>query len=219
MLRTLLVTVFSLIVISQSNAQVRATTESGNKVLLFDDGTWRYEEKTIASDQNTAPVAPAAVAAAAVAIDASKVAESKPADLFFLPSPRLERYFGDKAGNIRCKLGCSNNQGVVKVHFIWEFPVSDGNRYFGWFKETDVIITMMDGQELTLVSSEESSIKRYEKSSYSAISNTSIALSPEQIAILSSQPMKKMEVGWRKKPETYDLDQSRLLMEALREVL
>ena len=219
MLRTLLVTLFSLIVAIQTTAQVRATTESGNKVLLFDDGTWRYEEKSIASDQNTAPVAPAVVAAAAVAIDTSKVAEAQPSDLFFLPSPRLERYFGDKAGNIRCKLGCSNNQGVVKIHFIWEFPVSDGNRYFGWFKETNVIITMMDGQELTLVSSDESSIKRYEKSNYSAISNTSLALSSEQIAILSSQPIRKMEVDWRKKPETYNFDQSRLLMEALKEVL
>jgi hypothetical protein len=217
MLRTLLAIAFSLFIVVQTNAQVRATTESGNKVLLFDDGTWRYEEKSIASDQNSAPVAPVA-AATAIAIDTTKVVETEPTDVFYAPSQRLERYFGDDAANIRCKLSCSNNLGDVKIHFIWEFPVDDGNRYFGWFKETEVTFIMMDDQKVVVVSSEESTIKRYERSSYSTLSNVSLPLTIEQIEALTAQPIEKVEVAWKKKSESYEVENTRLLMNTLPEV-
>ena len=219
MLRSLLVILFSLIIVIQTNAQVRATTESGNKVLLFDNGTWQYEEKTVTSDQNTAPAATAVVAATTIEIDTSRIVETEPTDLFYEPSTRLDRYFGDDASNIRCKLSCSNNLGVVKIHFIWEFPVNDGNRYFGWFEKTQVIFTMMDGKEVSVVSGDKSSIKRYERNNYSTISNTSLPLTIDQIAALSAQPVRKIAVEWKKKSESYEVENTRFLINTLPEVL
>lgn len=211
MLRLILLSVFILVFTNFSFAQIRATTESGNKVLLFDNGTWKYEE-TIENSSLSAEV----VAVAAINIDSTREITKEPKNLFYLPSPRLVRYFGESGGNIRCKLGCSNNLGVVKLHFSWEFPVSDGHRYFGWFKEgTKVIFIMDNGQKVDLIMGSESSFKAYEKNNYSMISNTSQPLTNMQLSVLSAQTLDKMEVEWKKKPEEYYIDQSNFLIEIL----
>jgi len=205
--------VFVIAFTNLSLAQVRATTESGNKVLLFENGTWKYEEKLANTAEKSAL---GVIAVAAIDIDSSKMYASEPKDLFYLPSPRLVRYFGEAGGHIRCKLSCSNTLGIVKVHFMWEFPVSDGDRYFGGFKESSkVTLKMDDGQKVELVMGDISSLKRFEKSNYSSISNASQPLTKTQIAALCAQPFRKMEVGWKKKPEEYDIELSRFLMDTL----
>jgi len=157
-----------------------------------------------------------AAAVASVDVDSSKIFATEPKDLFYLPSPRLVRYFGESGGHIRCKLSCSNSLGVLKVHFMWEIPVSDGNRYFGSFKEgSKVTLNMDDGQMVELVMGDESSLKRLEKKNYSVISNVSQPLTKTQIAALLAQPFRKMEVEWKKKPEEYDVESSRFLMDTL----
>ena len=215
MLRTIFIIVFILVFIELSFAQVRATTESGNKVLLLDNGTWQYEEKSVNTAEKSALTA-GIVAVATIDVDSSRSFATDPKDLFYLPSPRLVRYFGESGGNIRCKLSCSNSLGNVKVHFAWEFPVSDGNRYFGSFKEgSNVTFTMDDGQKVELVMGDESSLKVFEKRNYSAISNASQPLTKTQIAALCAQPFRKIEVGWKKKPEEYDVELTRFLMDTL----
>jgi len=47
------------------------------------------------------------------------------------------------------------------------------------------------------------------------ISNTSLPLTTTQIAALCAQAIRKIEVGWKKDPEQYDLGLSRVLMEML----
>lgn len=215
MLRTLFLIVFILSFTKLSFAQVRATTESGNNVLLFDNGTWKYEEKLVNTEEKLAMTA-GVVAVATIDIDSSRVIATEPKDLFYSPSPRLVRFFGESGGNIRCKLSCSNSLGIIKVHFRWGFPVSDGDRYFGLFKEgTKVTLTMDDGQKVALIMGDENSLKRFEKNNYSSISNTSQPLTKTQIAELSAQPFRKMEVGWKKKPEEYDVQKIRFLMDTL----
>ncbi len=215
MLRSLFLIVLMLAFTKLSLAQVRATTESGNSVLLFDDGTWKYEEKTIDTAENSA-LTTGIVAVATIDVDSSITYATKPKDLFYLPSPRLVRYFGESGGNIRCKMSCSNSLGTIKIHFRWEFPVSDGNRYFGSFKEgSKVTFTMDDGQMVELVMGDESSLKILDKKNYSTISNDSQPLTKAQMAALCAQPFRKIEVGWKKKAEEYDVGISRFLMDTL----
>ena len=215
MLRSLFLIAFIFLVTGLSFAQVRATTESGNKVLLFDNGTWRYEEKSVNTVEKLA-LATEVIAGATIDIDSSLVFATDPKDLFYLPSPRLVKYFGETGGNIRCKLSCSNSLGIIKVHFIWDFPVSDGDRYFGGFKEgSKVTFKMDDGEMVELVMGDESSIKRIENRNYSRISNVSQPLTKRQLAALCAQPFRKIEVEWKKKSEEYDVGISRFLMETL----
>ena len=215
MLTRIFLLFFLVTLVNFAVAQVRATTESGNKVLLFDNGTWKYDEQKVNTADKSAG-AVAVVGVAAIAIDSSKVTAAKPKDLFYLPSPRLVRYFGEADGNIRCKLGCFNKLGVIQIQFIWEIPVSDGYRYFGWFKEgSKVTFTMEDGEQVEVIMGDENDKKVYEKSNYSMISNVSQPLSQEQIASFISKPLDKMEVDWKKKPEEYHLESPRFLMDML----
>ena len=207
-----------------SLAQIRATTEGGNKVLLFEDGTWKYHENEIVeviSAEPDAAVAAATVATvAAIEIDNTKEVTTDPENIFFLPSPRLVKFFGEKGGNLRCKMSCSNNKGDVKVRFQFEAPVGDGARYFGWFKEgTLITFTMIDGQKVEMTMADEAEIKQMKKYNYSVLSNASVPLTESQLSILASQPFRKIEVGWKKKSEEYDLDRSNYLMETLPTVL
>lgn len=215
MRRTIFLMVIIPIFTNFSFAQVRATTESGNNVLLFDNGTWKYDEKTAIAGENSV-VATAALTVATIDIDSSRETSTDPKELFYLPSPRLVKYFGESGGNIRCKLSCSNTLGVVKVHFSWEFPVSDGPRYFGWFRKgSKVTFAMDDGQMVELLMEIDSKIKRFEKHNYSAYFNTSVPLTKAQIELLSTQSIEKMEVEWKKKSETYDLEESLFLVNTL----
>jgi hypothetical protein len=218
MLRKSFFTVIILAVTGLSFAQIRATTESGNKVLLFENGSWQYEEKST-STTNT-EINAEVITIALIDVDSAKVLATDPKELFYLPSPRLVKYFGKNGGNIRCKLSCSNNLGIIKLHFNWEFPVIDGERYFGWFNEgCKVTFTMDDGQLVELLMGDESAVKRYDKSNHSMISNASLPLTKMQISALCAQPLRKMEVGWKKNPEEYEVKVLRFLMETLPTVL
>jgi len=208
------VLVFSIVIIS--SAQIRATTESGNKVLLLDNGTWQYDEKV----ENTSAVEVGVIIVPSIAVDSSRDINTEPEELFYLPSPRLVKYFGESGGNIRCKLSSSNNLGSVKIHFVWEIPVVDGNKYFGTFKEgTKVIFTMLDGQKVALVMGDENIVKRLDKHNFSLITNNSYPLTNEQLTVLTTQPIRKMEVDWKKKAEEYDIEKSHILQETLPTVL
>ena len=72
MLRPLLLFALIIIVAEPSMAQIRATTEGGNNVLLFDNGTWKYDEKSGNTAENSAkPVE--VVAVATIVVDSTKI--------------------------------------------------------------------------------------------------------------------------------------------------
>ena len=215
MLRIVFLFILTFTVIKTSLGQIRATTESGNKVLLFENGTWQYEEKSLAAEKASSLEA-GVVAAATVNVDSSREITTEPSEFFYSVSPRLVKYFGERGGKIRCKLNCSNNLGIVKLHFSWEFPVADGDRYFGFFDEgSKVIFTFYDGRTVELIMGDERTLKRLEKHNYSLITNNSQPLTSSQLVAFTAQPIRKMEVGWRKRPEEYEIIKSRFLMETL----
>lgn len=199
-------------------AQVRATTESGNKVLLFDDGTWKYEEKTVNAQAKEVVAKPvvATPAVAAIEVDATREITTKSAEFFYMPSKRLARYFGEEKGKMRCKLGCENTKGVIKVNYMWEIPVGDGNRYFGAFKTgSKLTFHLQNGEKVELLVGEDSEINTRAEYNFTAISGTTQPLSQTQIVALLASPVRKLEVGWKKKPEEYELPFSRYFIENL----
>lgn len=215
----LLVAVFAFSQISF--AQVRATTESGNKVLLFDNGTWKYEEKTVATANEQVAVAIVAAPAlvTAVEVDATREVTTQLAKVFYTPSQRLARYFGEVKGQVRCKLGCENSKGVIKVNYMWEMAVGDGNRYFGYFKAgSKLIFHLQNGENVELAVGDDSTSKSRESHNFTAISGATQPLSKAQMAALLASPVRKLEVEWKKKAEVYELDYSRYFIENLPEV-
>ena len=211
-----------------SFAQIRATTESGNKVLLFDDGTWKYEEKKVTQTTPVTPVAAVPAVATPVVtpaakseinIDATKEVETELTEVFYTKSPRLVRYFGEDKGRVRCKMSCANTLGELTLKFSWDFQVGDGNRYFGYMKEgTKITIHMQDRQKLELFTAEDGNVRAMEKYNITNISGKTQALSQEQLAALMAQPVEKIEVDWKKKPEEYRMEDPNYFMANLPKV-
>lgn len=210
-------------------AQVRATTESGNKVILFDNGTWKYEEKKIdtpaqeakPADKSTAVVVAATVPSAKVVeVDTSREIQTDFGVVYNATSKRLDRFFGEENSKTRCKASCSNQKGDVKVHFLWEFPVGDGNRYYGYLKEGSLItLHFANGQKLELYSADGASWKTQEKYNFSALKGFTQNLNPDQIQILSTQALEKIEVEWKKDAEIYEVDDTNFFIQSLAKVL
>uniref|UniRef100_UPI00321694C5 hypothetical protein n=1 Tax=uncultured Draconibacterium sp. TaxID=1573823 RepID=UPI00321694C5 len=196
-------------------AQVRATTETGNKVILYDNGTWKYEEKTI-TQETPAEVVPAPRPVSTIVIDSTRRFITEPVAFLGLPSPILERYFGEEKGRIHCRLSCLNHTGSIRINYIWEIPVGDGHRYFGPFKAgSQITVHLQDGKKVVLFVGEDSTIDARPKYNFTAISGTTRPLTTDQIESLSSQPFRKLEVQWKKKTEIYELEPSRYFMENL----
>ncbi len=216
MLRSALIVILILALTEVSFAQIHAVTEDGENVLLYDNGTWQYESKI---DESTSSIMTESIIAPAVTVDSTREISTDLEELFYLPSPRLERYFGESKSKIRCKLGTTNNHGSVTIQFSWEIPVVDGDRYFGLFWEgTNVVFTMRDGQKIEVTIEGKSDVKRLEKHNFSVIANSTYPLTAEYLTALTAQPIRKMEVDWRKKSEEYNFENSRILMDLLPEV-
>lgn len=206
-----------------ASAQVRATTASGNKVLLFDDGTWKYDETkasatTPAKEVQKVVVAP--VLMANVEIDASREIIQPFTEFLYMPSKRLARYFGEEKGKVRCKLSCENVKGVVKINYMWEMTVGDGPRYFGYLKEgTTLDFHLQNGETVQLLVGADSKINAREQYNFTAISGSTQELHKDQLAALMASPVRKLVVDWKKRPETYELDFSPFFIENLPKVL
>ncbi len=186
-------------------AQISATTETGSKVLLFEDGTWKYVEKD--GDKVSQSISGTVdKIKSKVAVDSTREFETPAEELIYMPSPRLARYFGEAKSNVRCKLSCSNNRGNVRVHYQWDIPNGEAHRYFGYFKaESKITIHLLTGQIVELLVGDDSQVKAVGKYNFTTISGASQALTAEQIVALTSQPMIKIEVEWKKNPELYDV--------------
>lgn len=210
----------SLIFFTQlSFAQVRATTESGNKVILFDNGTWKYEEKTITQDSQTETalaVISAPVNAESIKIDSSRQYETESTEIFNQTSKTLERYFGEEKGKIRGRLSCVNNTGDIQVRYVWEIPVGDGQRYVGQFKAgSKITVHLMDGEKVEMQVGEDSKVEPRPKYNFTAISGLTKALTNEQLVALTGQPFRKLEVEWKKKIDLFEVEPSNYFIENL----
>ena len=99
---------------------------------------------------------------------------------------------------------------------MWEVPVGDGTRYFGYLKAgTKLTIHMQDGQKVELLVGEDSAIKSMEQYNFTAIYGATQGLTNEQLVALTTQPFRKIEVDWKKNPEEYEFDLSNYFMETL----
>ncbi|WP_346863566.1 hypothetical protein [uncultured Draconibacterium sp.] len=200
-------------------AQVRATTESGNKVILYDNGTWKYEEKTITQDSQTekkVAVITTPVEVETIKIDSSRQYETESTEILYETSKTLERYFGEEKGRIRGRMSCVNTLGDIQIRYVWEIPVGDGQRYVGQFKAgSKITVHLMNGDKVELQVGEDSKLEPRPKYNFTAISGLTKALTNEQLVALTGQPFRQLEVEWKKKTDVFEVDPSIYFIENL----
>jgi hypothetical protein len=212
-----------LLVGGKVSAQIRATTASGNKVLLFSDGTWKYDEGQLTKDtlpkaQSQTAVTPAPPSWS-MKIDSSRADSTLKVQIIDVSSPRLARFFGDANGRMRCSAECANEKGVISIRLEWAAAVGDANRYFGFMKDVkDVTFVLANGQALKFQYNpdfKEHFFNDYNISYY----NGSVTLSKNDIGAFLSSPVVRIDMDWKKAPEEYEVKDTRYFMDNLPKVL
>lgn len=196
------------------NAQIKAITQTGKTVVLYDDGTWKYESGPTAKS-NTLITEPASTA---VTINEEIVASSGSIQIFDDVSKKLARFFGEEKGKIKCLAKCTNNKGKVSLSFELLVPVGDANRYFGYsLQDRNITIQLEDGTSITTIISENATQKFIDKYNVSYFEGTCI-LTKEQSLQLLKTPAVQMSIDWKKTEETYQLTNRSVMRELMSEV-
>lgn len=200
---------------SQINAQIKATTETGNTVILYPNGTWKYCEAGIQAPA----IKTTEATVTTLDIDTTANTKSEHFELFNDVSPKMAKYFGKEKGKIRCFSTLYNNKGQVQLRFEINVPVGDANRYFGrTLANQTITLTLKNDREIKIVLTKETDVKFIDKWNQSYFIGTGIINRNDLNAILQS-PLEKVFIDWMKNPETYEVEDSSALQKALKEIL
>jgi len=221
MKQLLFIIVLLSISLTSSAQNIKAITQHGETVVLYDNGTWKYEKdlKTSDSVNIKVPTAPAISTSNNITIDVNKEATSEKLQLYNAVSKKLARFFGEEKGRVNCSATASNNKGEITLNFEFMMPVGDANRYFGYTaQDRGVSFLLADGTTISnsfTKDVEEKFIEKWNVSYYKA----SIVLTQDDVNKLIKNNTIRMTVSWKKTEEEYNMDQVTAIQTIIAEVL
>ena len=209
-----------LVTVSSSSQIIKAITQHGETVVLFENGTWKYEKElqdsigsAKTSMQATIPSPPK------ITIDNNKEVTSDKTDIFNAVSKKLARFFGEEKGRIRCFVSATNSKGEIDVNFEFMMPVGDANRYFGNSSaECPISLVLANGTVLNSTFTknvEEKFIENRNMSYYRA----SIVLTTDEVNQLLQSNAVRLSVKWKKTEEEYNIEQPGAIKEILNKII
>ncbi len=201
---------------------IKAITQHGETVVLFENGTWKYEKELTTESATSTPVVPAPAAtvvatpmAKSFSVDTTKSLTSGKTEIFNAVSKKLARFFGEEKGRVRCSVSATNNKGEVSLNFEFMMPVGDANRYFGYTAfERNLRFMLSDGTAVNGTFTEkieEKFIDKWNVSYYKA----SMILNNEDVTKLINNNAMRLIVDWKKTEEEYIIDH----MDAIKNIL
>nr|WP_321408288.1 hypothetical protein [uncultured Carboxylicivirga sp.] len=215
-MKNLLITVLIILGSVQLKAQIKATTETGNTVILHKNGTWEYFEAS--TEETPKQEAPAKALPTAITIDTTKDATSERFELFYEVSPRMARFFGEEKGKIRCNSTIKNQEGRFLISFEINVPVGDANRYFGpSLAERSITLELSNEQNIVIPITENISEKWMEKWNQSYYIGSGF-LSEADLSSIAENPVINVYIDWKKYPENYKVNNKSILQNAINEV-
>ena len=202
---------FLILIPSLANSQVKAITQHGRTVILYDDGTWEYENVDIKYESKE--VVPQFNINTNVNITTGKK------EIFNAVSKKLARFFGEEKGKIISSATCTNENGNISLNFEFMLPVGDANRYFGYSLEGRKIILHTDEDvAIESVFTKNSEQKFMDKFNISYYKGT-CELSNEDAIKLMKNPVSIITVDWKKTKEEYYLDENSVIQNLLIEAI
>ncbi|MGQ1908972.1 hypothetical protein ACT3CE_04225 [Marinifilum sp. RC60d5] len=183
----------------KTEAQMRMTTPEGKVVLLFDNGTWKYEEVK----------AEEIMIAAAVKSEEeiSKPIVLKDIDLESIvvikgESAKLAK-FNSKKNTIKCnfQIISKNNKVVLKTE--WKILEEEGFRFFGFItKKSKIDLELSNGEIVSLQYAKDFEPKEYPNYGFSIFS-AELELNENQIRSLQKGYIKTSSMKWSRRLESY----------------
>ncbi len=194
----LILSILLLGTIGQVNAQLKLRTPEGKVVLLFDNGTWKYEEvkqveKTVVPiksiEENTKPI---------VIIDAELESQTVIKGI----SEKLSK-FSETDNQVKSDFQLVSIDGKVILKTNWKIMDAEGFRFFGYItKKSKMIFTLSNGENIELQYAGDFAPKEYPKYKFTTFT-AELELTEDQIRKLQNAYLEKVEMIWSRRTESY----------------
>ena len=198
-----LIALLSLITFGQLSAQIRLKTPEGRTVLLFDNGTWKYEEEK-KIDKEHKPAVPVKTDA-----ELSKPFVLIDAELEFQTvikgeSEKLSKF--SKTENIvKSDFQLISKNGKVILKTNWKIMDAEGFRFFGYItKKSKIILKLSNNETVILQYNSDFPPKEYPKYKFSTFT-AELELNEEQIRKLQRGYIQKADMYWSRRTESYSV--------------
>jgi len=212
-----LIVIFLLIPLSQLDAQIRLRTPEGKFVLLFDNGTWKYEEakKDVVETNNVVLIQvkediAKAVNFKAASLDAQTVIKGI--------SAKLSK-FSKTQNVVKCDFALVSTKKKVILHTNWKIMDGEGFRFFGYItKKSKMELELSNGESIILQYQQDFAPKEYPQYGFSTFT-AELELSKEQIQKLQAAYLQKVNMYWSRRVESYDIFNPDYFIKALPEII
>lgn len=185
-------------IISQVDAQLRLKTPKGKMVLLFDNGTWKYEdikkiEKPVEQIRATEEIAKPIVI-----IDAELNSQTVIKGI----SEKLSK-FSETNNQVKSDFQIVSKNGQVLLKTEWKIMDAEGFRFFGYItKKSKMVFTLSNGETIVLKYATDFAPKEYPKYKFTTFT-AELELNEDQIRRLQNAYLEKMEMVWSRRTESY----------------
>ncbi|PKQ60825.1 hypothetical protein [Labilibaculum manganireducens] len=196
----LILSILLLGTISQTNAQLKLRTPEGKIVLLFDNGTWKYEEiknveKPVAQIKSAEEIAKPLVI-----IDTELESQTVIKGI----SEKLNK-FSDTNNQVKADFQIISIEGKVILKTNWKIMDAEGFRFFGFItKKSKMLFSLSNGESIELQYAEDFEPKEYPKYKFTTFA-AELELNEDQIRKLQNAYLEKVEMYWSRRTESYEI--------------
>jgi hypothetical protein len=186
----------------QLDAQIRLRTPDGRYVLLFDNGTWKYEEKVKVKEikevtplQSVEKVAKPIVLKEAT-LDKQTVIKGE--------SAKLAKFTEDK-NTVKCDFQIISQNDKVILKTNWKILDGEGFRFFGFITKKSILsLELSNGTNVILPYADNFEPKEYTNYGFTIFS-AELELNHEQIRKLQLGYVKHVSMKWSRRTESYNV--------------
>lgn len=181
--------------INQVDAQLKLKTPEGKIVLLFDNGTWKYEkiEKSVVPIKSAKEITKP-IEIIEIELESQTVIKGI--------SEKLNKF--SKINNqVKADFQLISKEGKVFLTTNWKIMDEEGFRFFGYItKKSKMVFSLSNGENIELKYRTDFAPKEYPKYKFTTFT-AELELNKDQIRKLQNAYLEKMKMYWSRRTESY----------------
>ncbi|PKQ60537.1 hypothetical protein BZG02_18915 [Labilibaculum filiforme] len=196
----LILVVLFLANINQIDAQLKLKTPEGKVVLLFDNGTWKYEETAKVEKTNVPIKLVAETEKPITLIDAELELQTVIKGV----SAKLSK-FSKTNNEVKADFQIISKEGKVFLKTNWKLMDAEGFRFFGYItKKSKMLFALSNGERIELQYEGDAAPKEYPKYKFTTFT-AELELNEAQIRKLQNAYLETVEMYWSRRTESYEI--------------
>ena len=198
-----------------ANAQMRLKTPDGRFVLLFDNGTWKYEEIKKTAPRANVPIKETVEIAKPIVLNSVEL-ESR--SVIKGVSAKLSK-FSETKNVVKCDFQLISDGEKVVLKTEWKIMDEEGFRFFGFItKKSKIDLKLSNGEVVSLKYAGDFEPKEYPSYGFT-IFKSELVLSDDQIRSLQKGYIVNSSMQWSRRMEEYAVFDPDYFIEELPKIL